>query len=263
MEHVKGVDALRIAVISDIHGNLPALEAVLKDVAAQSVEATVCLGDLAFKGPMPGECVTRIRELGIPCVHGNTDLMLLQVTDLTPVGTLPDWGRFPTELRPFLEWHVNRMSRTDLEFLAGLPFSYQMEGVRFVHASPQDCVTGIKPRDDREAITERVLDLDADCLVMGHIHQAFAFRMAGKMLVNAGAIGFSQDRNWRASYAVLDTERGSVSLMRVPYDLEALVTEARARGFCFEPEWYGQILRDGYWPPVPWAEQLKSHTFTP
>lgn len=251
---------MRIAVISDIHGNLPALEAVLADIEREGADSMVCLGDLAFKGPMPSECVSRIRALGIPCVHGNTDLMLLTQTDLEPTRPLPPAGAQVAAAQvPYLRWHLDRMSREDLQFLASLPFEHRIEvgglRVHFVHATPQDCVAAIRPFDEPAALAERVRDLEADWLVMGHIHTPFLFRFARRTLINAGAIGFSLDYDWRASYAVLDLDRRSVSLHRVEYDQQPLLAAARERNFPFGPDWYREALETGFWDPIPWAER--------
>lgn len=237
---------MRIAVISDIHGNLAALEAVLGDVAAQRPDATICLGDLAFKGPQPAECVARIRELGIPCVHGNTDLYLLQIAGVAPTRPLPEGVDLPL----YLKWHVERLGSENLAYLAGLPFEHRLEAdgvrIRFLHATPQDCVSALRPSTPTEKIAERLAGLDADWLVMGHIHTPFLFRFAGTVLVNTGAVGFSLDYDWRASYALLDTGTGSVALRRVAYSIDEAVAAAAATGFPFGAAWYGQALRMGY-----------------
>lgn len=247
---------MRIAVISDIHGNLTALEAVLKAIDTHAVDAMVCLGDLAFKGPMPGECVARVRSLGIPCVHGNTDLMLLTQTDLCPTRPLPAGTEVASAQVPYLRWHVERMSHDDLQYLASLPFSHTMEAdgirIRFVHATPQDCVAAIRPGDPTEAVAARVRDLDADWLVMGHIHAPFLYPVSGRKLINVGAVGFSLDRDWRASFAILDTKQQAVTVERAEYDIETVVKVARERGFPFGIDWYREALKTGYWDPIPW-----------
>lgn len=252
---------MRIAVISDIHGNVPALEAVLADSGRQAVDAMVCLGDLAFKGPMPGEAVARIRNLGIPCVHGNTDLMLLTQTNLTPTRHLPAGTEIPAAQVPYLRWHVERMGSDDLQYLASLPFDHTLKAdgvqIQFVHATPQDCVAAIRPLDPPEAVSARVKHLEADWLVMGHVHLPFVFRCSGKTLINPGAVGFSLDRDWRASYAILDTARGAVTLQRVEYDQAAVLETARERAFPFGTEWYREALELGFWDPIPWAERHK------
>ncbi|HWI65194.1 MAG TPA: metallophosphoesterase family protein [Symbiobacteriaceae bacterium] len=236
---------MRIAVISDIHGNLTALEAVLKDVQASRPDATVCLGDLAYKGPQPAECVARIRDMGLACVHGNTDLYLLKAAGMPPTGCYPVGMTLPLHL----QWHLDRLGKDHLEYLAGLPFSHRIEadGIRllFVHASPKDCISTLRP-STVDKIADLTWEMDADWCVMGHIHSPFAFRFAGSMLINAGAVGFSLDYEWRASWALLDTATRSVSLHRVEFSIEEAVAAARKVEFPFGADWYDRALRMGY-----------------
>ncbi|HET7559181.1 MAG TPA: metallophosphoesterase family protein [Limnochordia bacterium] len=249
---------MRIAVISDPHGNLPALEAVLADVARQGVERTVCLGDLAFKGPFPDECVSLIRERGIPCVYGNTDIFLLTAAGRADGAAAPGWTLTEDE-RPYLDWHVARLSSANLEYLASLELQFRLdvagEPLLFVHATPQDCQSAIRPDDPPERLRARVAGAACRWLVMGHIHEPFLRRFDGKWLINTGAIGFSLDRDWRAAYAIIDPSSGRVEFRRVEYDLESVVRAAEQRAFCFNPAWYGEALRQGWWEPIPYARR--------
>lgn len=239
---------MRIAVISDIHGNLTALEAVLADLAGERVDQIVCLGDLAFKGPQPAECVARIRELGIPCIRGNTDVVLVAFAGPTP----PPPQEVPPEFADKYRWPAERLSTEDVAFLAALPFDYRLktdgQALRFVHASPKHVAAGITPAMSPEQIRALLEDDRSDWLVCGHVHRAFAFRFEDRWLVSPGAVGFSLDGDGRAAYAVLDTARCRIELRRVAYDVDAQVEAARERGFCYDPDRYGQALRSGVWP---------------
>lgn len=247
---------MRFAVFGDVHGNLAALEAVLADLSAQRPDGAVCLGDLAFRGPQPAECVRRVRALGVPCVHGNTDLMLLAAAGGAAARHVPDACRARPVMLPFLGWHVDRLAAADLEYLAALPSAHRVgaDGVRvlFVHATPGDCVSTILPLQREEDLRVHLEAADADVLVMGHVHRAFAFRHGGVLLVNAGAVGFSLDGDWRPAYAVLDTVHGSVELRRVAYDVERALAAARESGFPVPVEEYEQALRSGWWGPIDW-----------
>lgn len=250
---------MRIAVLSDIHGNLMALEAVLADLALQgSVDATVCLGDLAFKGPHPGECIARIRDLGIPCVYGNTDLYLLAAAGRVTASPVPE-QEVVGAIAPYLAWHLERMAIADLDYLSALPFEHRITAedgrLLFVHATPQDCFAAIQRTDAAETLNARLQHMDADWLVFGHTHCQLAFRHGGVQLVNPGAIGNSLDRDWRAAYALLDTGIGEVRLRRVEYDIDRALAVAEARSFCFSPQWYGSALRQGWWDPIPWEQR--------
>lgn len=237
---------MRIAVISDIHGNLTALEAVLEDIQGGRPDVTICLGDLAYKGPQPAECIGRVAELGLPCVHGNTDLYLLQTAGIKPTHPLPAGAVLPLHL----QWHVQRLGKAELEYLAGLPFEHRLDsdGVRllFVHATPKDTISCIRPTNPVDKIADQMWEMDADWLVMGHVHSPFMFRFAGSLLINAGAVGYSLDYDWRASWALLDTDAGSVTFRRVKYDVEKAAAAARESGFPFGADWYDRALRMGY-----------------
>jgi len=250
---------MRIAVLADIHGNLIALEAVLADLARQgAVDATVCLGDLAFKGPHPGECVARIRDLGIPCIHGNTDLYLLAAAGRATASPVPA-QEFTGAIAPYLAWHLEHMASADLDYLSALPFEHRITAehgrLLFVHATPQDCFAAIQRTDAPETLDLRLRDIDLDRLVFGHTHCQLAYRHRGVQLVNPGAIGHSLDRDWRAAYAILGTATGEVRLLRVEYDIAQAVAAAEARSFCFSPQWYGAALRQGWWDPIPWEQR--------
>lgn len=242
---------MRIAAFSDVHGNLPALTAVLRDIDEQRADAVVCLGDLAYKGPLPGECVKLVRSLGIPCVYGNTDLALLSVTRLHAAHSLPESRPVHPAEVAYLQWHAGRLSEADVAYLAALPFAHAVDAdgirVQFVHASPKDCNTAMTPA--------QVPELTADWLVVGHTHQPCVVTCAGKLLINAGAVGFSLDGDWRPSYAILDTCDGTACLQRVAYDVDEVVAVARERDFCFDPDWYARALRQGWWEPVPWEQR--------
>jgi predicted phosphodiesterase len=253
-----------VAVFGDIHGNLPALEAVLADIAARGADALVCLGDLAFKGPAPSECVALIRERGIPCVLGNTDFALARraagVAEPLPLSYSDD-----PAIWPYVDWHVDRLDRADLAYLETLTRQFRLtvgeETALFVHATPDSLCDDIRPGQDPATVAAKLAGAEATCVVAGHTHDPFVFRADGRLLVNAGGVGQSLDGDGRAAYVVLETEGrfggrlGSVEIRRVSYDIERTVRQARERGFCFSPEWYGTALRKGSWDFIPWSRR--------
>jgi putative phosphoesterase len=198
---------MRIAVFSDVHGNLSALEAVLADIEARRPDHLICGGDLAFGGPAPEEAVARVVALRIPCVRGNTDEWL------TPGAVAPE---------PISAWTRGRLSEGSRRYLAGLPLEHRVNDLLVVHATPWS-VSDVVPKGAGPA---RLRDLlargRATVVVYGHIHEAWiGHGPEGGLVVNTGSVGFPFDGDPRASYALLErTGAGwSVELRRVSYDV--------------------------------------------
>jgi predicted phosphodiesterase len=195
-----------IAVISDLHGNLPALEAVLADVG--SADALVCCGDLVGYYPDAAEVVDRVRALGALAVRGNHELM---VTGARAV---------PPERAGYYAVAATRraLSADQLAWLAALPPSRALAGdgaaVEVRHASPWDEDTYLYPDSDLGAV---VLE-EGRWLLLGHTHYPMLRRAGGGLVANPGSVGQPRDRDPRAAWARLDTATGRWEQRRVSYD---------------------------------------------
>ena len=231
---------MRYLVLSDIHSNLAALEAVL--AAAGEVDVTWCLGDTVGYGPQPNECTESVRALPqLSCVAGNHDWGALGKLDLSD---------FNDEARFAAEWTADQLSPANRAWLDGLPERIEADGFTLVHGSP------------RHPIWEYILNSGVaqanmayfetlTCLV-GHTHvpvvfwepglrhtvapatlpeagEPFSYR-AVRSIVNPGAVGQPRDGDPRASYMLLDTDAGTFELQRVPYDIEETQRQMRAAG---------------------------------
>jgi predicted phosphodiesterase len=178
---------MRIAALYDIHGNLPALEAVLQEVRREGVDAIVVGGDV-IPGPMPAETLDLLRALDLPghFIHGNGERDVLAVREGT--------GRtgFPEAYRPMMEWVASQLRADHVEWIASWPATIDVDecGALFCHATP---------RSDREIFTRRTPDdapvmrafdnLIADVVVCGHTHMQFDRRRGNVRIVNAGSAG--------------------------------------------------------------------------
>lgn len=199
---------MRVAVFSDVHGNRPALHAVLADIDAQRPDVTVCGGDLAFGGPDPEGSVQRVIALAAPCIRGNTDEWLT-----------PD----ATERDPIVEWTRSRLSAASRAYLGTLPFAHRIDDLAIVHATPWS-ISDLIPKDAGATRIRHVLaEARAAAVVYGHIHQAWIGHAPGAgLLVNSGSVGFPFDGDPRPSYALLDQASGvwRASVRRVAYDVD-------------------------------------------
>jgi putative phosphoesterase len=217
--------------VSDVHGGLAALEAVVADLRQRSPDAVVCGGDLALMGGAPGEVVGRIRELGWPTVVGNTDEVLWM-----PGDHARQVARAP-KLRPLLGMiferyapaTVERLDPGDLDWLRGLPREVRLDDVLVVHAAPHDLWRAPAPDAPDDELRATYGNLSAQVVVYGHIHRPFVRDLDGLTIVNSGSAGLTWDGDARASY-VLVADAGA-QVVRVDYDVERDARDLRAIGY--------------------------------
>jgi predicted phosphodiesterase len=219
---------MRVAVISDIHSNLPALEAVLSDIGESDPDQVWCLGDVVGYGAQPDACTKLVEEVVEICLAGNHDLVVSGELDVR---------YFAMSAGAAARWTLKKVQRSTREFLAGLSPLGQAAGVGLYHASPRD------------PVWEYVLSISqaAECLdvqqqrvcLIGHSHVACYFArnggdiigeqaldgaqlaMAeGEWLVNPGSVGQPRDGDPRAAYLMLDTDTWKATFRRVEYPVE-------------------------------------------
>lgn len=207
---------MRVAALYDVHGNLPALEAVLADVERADVELIVFGGDVAA-GPFPRETIERLQGLGrARFVRGNADRYMVQVFDGESV---PDGGLID-------DWAVDQLDRGHRDFLASFEPTVTAAGALFCHATPHDDVS-IFTRDSPDARVRSLLgDITHGLVVCGHTHMQFDRSVGETRVVNAGSVGLPYGTT-HACWALV--EDGDVELRRTPYDRDGLRRSSYAR----------------------------------
>ncbi|MBL7063440.1 MAG: metallophosphoesterase family protein [Anaerolineae bacterium] len=246
----------RFAVLSDVHGNLLALEAVLADVEAQGTPDTYwVLGDLIAFCPWPAETLARLRALpNAAFLMGNTDRYVVTGRrPVFPVRSPEDWAQMPFALAgrdANFRWIVERLSYADYKFLRNLPPRLEMDVPGYghivaVHATPADDETNIYPDTPDDEVRPHLASLDARLLLYGHTHRPVDRVVDSVRLVNAGSVGLPLDGDPRPAYALLDFEgdQCNVTIRRVEYDMEAVVVELE-RVEHPGRTWAGRILRE-------------------
>jgi putative phosphoesterase len=225
---------MRVAVITDIHANLPALEAVLEFIDGEGVDQVYCGGDLVGYGPHPNEVCALIEERKIPTVYGNYDYAIAR--DLEDCGCAYV-NRHDREIgQQSVEWTLAHTERRSKDFMRGLPFDLRFElgaeRVRIVHGSPRKVNEYLF--EDKPARTFERIAAEADCdiLVFGHTHKPWVHDYGGVRFVNCGSVGKPKDGDPRAAFALLTVNNGNVdvAIPRVEYPAAQVAEEVRTAG---------------------------------
>lgn len=234
---------MRIGLISDIHGNLHALEAVLKALEAESVDLTLCAGDLVVYGAHPAETLKLLRDSGIPSVAGNYDHAV--AFGLEAASRKRSSPANEALKRAALRWTQTVLPKGCKRYLAGLPWrmDYQFDGrqIVVVHAGLDALDEFLTPQSADELNT-LAMRIDAEVIVLGHTHLPFTFLAGDTLMINPGAVGRSLDGDTRASFAILETETLSVQHLRIEYEVERA---ARAIGGSGMPREIAEMVRRG------------------
>ncbi len=198
---------MRVGLLSDVHANLPALEAVLADLPP--VDALVCAGDVVGYNPWPAECVEIVRKRGVPTVMGNHDRAVASGSTF----------RFNSMASAGVEYAKGQLTGADLDWLGSLPETrWEFDGrVRIVHGHPDDPDRYTYPGEFGPSLLG-----DEDVLVLGHTHVQHAAVYAEGIVVNPGSVGQPRDGDPRAAYAVIDLDSLTVETRRVAYDVDAV-----------------------------------------
>lgn len=220
---------MRIAIISDIHGNQLALEAVLRDLAEQpQCDQLVIAGDICLNGPRPREVLEIVQSLNCPVIQGNVDL--------ETVSQAPEKGE---KKRGIVGWTREQIGEIGIAYLAALPFSYRVSNLGgrdllIVHANPLNLEDALFPNAEDEELERLLGGLDArvGALAFGHLHIAYTRRWRGLLLADVASCGAPRDDDRRASYGILrgQEDNWEAEIRRVDYDLPAVIKQIKSSG---------------------------------
>lgn len=246
----------RVALLSDIHGNLVALDAVLADLALRGpFDHIVVAGDLVWSGPWPAEVVDRVQAAGAVVIQGNTDAFFARMPEDAPPGKRQD--RFEEHLA----WMRERLGESRVRYLADLPFSHRIspapdQDLWIVHANPFDM-----ERDLRATLKDAELDAlllvdgsepDWKALAFGHIHTPYQRLWRNRLLVDVASVGLPMDGDHRAAYAVLTWNGGrwAAEHRRVAYDVPEVIHEMLYGGLPRGKHFAERLKQCGYRAPA-------------
>ena len=232
---------MRVALVSDIHGNLPALEAVLARIQELKPDKTLCLGDTVGYGPFPDECVSIVREKCAVVLQGNHDSGLIGETDLA------DFNRYGVQA---ILWSRDKLSKENLEFLHTLPLSSEFNGFTIAHSSP------LKPERWTYVMSvasakENFTGFKTRLCFIGHTHvpvvigedlRVNQYNPTGRFIINVGSVGQPRDGNHMAAFGLYDSDRNTYELVRVEYNNAKTAAAIKDAGL---PDFLGKRLLQG------------------
>jgi len=209
---------MRYGIIADIHGNLEALEVVLRDLSGK-VDQIICLGDIIGYGPNPNECCEILRNKKIPSVMGNHEKAVL--------GELPlEW--FNPNAAEAVRWTKKEILPDNLEYIRGLPLTFEYPEFQIVHGSLINPV---------EEYLENLFDaiptfelMTKPVLFVGHTHRPLHLNYKEKKIINPGSVGQPRDGDPRPAYLIYDSEKKKADLYRVNYDIESVQQKMKIAG---------------------------------
>lgn len=219
---------MRLALFSDIHGNVHGLDACLADLRAQGgADTIVGVGDYCMDGPRPRDVLERLREIGAICVRGNTDRYIFDRASFP--SDHPDEG-------PCVAWQRERLGDDWLAWLGALPFSahfgHGADGVLVVHASPVADDEHVWPDADDAHLERITRGVPERTIAFGHLHLPYARMWRDRLFVNVASAGLPKDGDPRAGYALLTQRSGGWELKhrRVEFDVERVAREIERSG---------------------------------
>lgn len=234
---------MRVAVVSDIHGNLVSLDACLVDLESQGgADVIVAAGDLCLDGPKPKKVLQRLEELNVQCVRGNTDRYLGDSNGKSFEGVEDAQ----------IAWTRNELGERWLEWLRDLPFALRIgdddNQLLIVHANPKNDDEHLWPDADDPTLERMIGEERATAIAFGHLHLPYVRVWRGRLLVNVASAGLPKDGDARACYAIFTQRNGGweVKHRRVSFDVKKVATQLATCGIPESVELIATLRRHRY-----------------
>ncbi len=246
---------MKIALISDIHGNYHALEAVLIDISDHNVDEIICLGDLATIGPQPLRVIRRLREMGIVTIMGNHDLALLDPDKAGEFQIAPP-------LLSSLKWCCDQMEEPDFTFIRKFHPTLEVkpgsnQSILMFHGSPKNAIDIIRSETPTNILDQYFAEFQQDIFIGGHTHYQLLRQYGQKLIINPGSVGacFRGDTilnsepsiNPWAEYAIIDiTDNGlGIKFQRINYDIGSYIALLEESDLPVKDWWISQLSSPG------------------
>jgi putative phosphoesterase len=215
---------MKLAFISDIHGNALALEAVINDINQKDVDKIYVLGDICYRGPKPKKSLKIIRSLNTDVIKGNADEWVVRRIEK---GEVPDQAL--EMMNRERDWTYSLLDEESIGYLKNLPHELNLEygglKIHAFHATPTSLFEIVTPNESDEVLKEKLITKEADIYIYAHIHKPYIRYIDGKCIVNLGSVGLPFDGLNKASYFMLDIDENNfkTSIVRVSYNVDDVV----------------------------------------
>ncbi|MFT8322113.1 MAG: metallophosphoesterase family protein [Bacillus sp. (in: firmicutes)] len=237
---------MKIAFISDIHGNAVALASVLEDMKSKKVDKIYVLGDICYRGPEPRRSLDLIRSLNTDVIKGNADEWVVRGVNQ---------GEVPDEALDLMnkerDWIVSQLEESDKDFLSSLPTEIhtEVEGVSIhgFHATPTSLFDIVLPHAEDDVIEKTLMSAtNSEIYVYAHIHKPYIRYIKGKIVMNIGSVGLPFDGQAKSSYGLAEIHEGSIqtSIVRVNYDTEKVIQQYKDRDYP-NAEMMSKVIKNG------------------
>lgn len=217
---------MKLAFISDIHGNAVALDAVLDDIKKRDIDQIIILGDICYRGPEPKRSLDLVRSLNTSVIKGNADEWIVRGIKK---------GEVPEDVHEMMteecDWSSAKLGDEDVKYLQNLSKELTLEfdsiKIHAFHATPTSLFDVVQPDESKEKVRGKLINSDADIFIYGHIHKSFVRFIDGKCVTNTGSIGLPFDGLNKASYAIVEIEKNNfeISIVRVDYNVDKVVKQ--------------------------------------
>jgi len=223
---------MKTAIIADIHSNLEALQAVLKEIKKLKIKEIYCAGDIVGYGANPNECIELVKKYKIKSVIGNHDLCALNFEGF-------DW--FNSNAQHAIEWTNENLSEKNKDFLLKLPLTLKEENMLMVHGSVENPLYDYVYYYTSDSYFKNIFDSNKKIkiLIMGHTHLPFIKKFKEGTVINPGSIGQPRDGNNKASFCVLNSKISRAKIIRISYDVEKTAHKILHFGL---PEFFAERL---------------------
>jgi len=217
---------MKLAFLSDIHGNAVALEAVLQDIKEKNVDKIYVLGDICYRGPEPQRSLELVQSLNCDVIKGNADEWVVRGVSR---GEVPDQAL--NMMNRERDWISSQLDQGNIDYLDKLPMELMIEAkgmkIHAFHATPNSLFEIVPPFESDEVLRDKFMVNEADLYICAHIHKPYIRYINGKCVINIGSVGLPFDGIKKSSYALIDiTANGfQTTIVRVPFNTDKVIQQ--------------------------------------